>query len=505
MKSDFLFRFIHAFDEGESRFCRKALEQDAQAVKNGHLALFDVLLSLPEHNKHQVAEAMKPYPAGKHLSVAKNRLYQRLLEELKRLNAQRLSASHPKKCLEEARILYRMQLLEDAMEVLIKGLNYLSQHENLSLEVSLRDLLRRVYKNMNQKNLVMARTQNEYELVMAARKLSTVSRYIQINDRMFDYLRNYRVTNTANVKKGVAELMATPEMEAIYKADSLSAQIRFYAILQMYHSHQNDLEEAVNMNLQVIKLRESDAGMIQEDPDSYHSDLANLIGLLSMLGRIDQAEEYLLKLEHITVQGRRAEVSHFRRTELQFQLFYMNQGMLNKVLDREPKVLGGLRRFGKQLAVSTHLALLYNLGVTHMLCGNHGKAKKQFDQIRSLGKPLERTDLQGISRLLRLVLLCEEEDQSTFQHFMRNSRRFFETTDRQYQLESLVYDWLIDHQRLVGKQERKQSFGHLAQMLTPIVKQGILGAEEIQIWAEAQQRGAVGQQVFLERLAASKK
>ncbi len=82
----------------------------------------------------------------------------------------------------------KLGLLEEAAEAANKGIKSARIVEEPFLEVSLRELLRVIYKNMNNKKLTSAITENEYLLETASRKLATLIRYTQLNDRAFDYL-----------------------------------------------------------------------------------------------------------------------------------------------------------------------------------------------------------------------------------------------------------------------------------------------------------------------------
>ncbi len=503
MKSDFLYRFVRSMDEGETRYCRAQLQQDDRCVKRGYLALFDALASMAEYDAEAVVHCVADFPMASSLAVEKIRLYQTLLHNIKELHSKRRSANDPFQRLQEAQVLFDMGMNEEAVEVASKGLTQAVYMEDLWMEVGLRDLLRKVYKHMGKKQLTMTRTQNEYELVMAGKKLSKLLKYTQISDRMFDYVRNYRVTDSVAVQRGIEELMSAPEMKDSNQADSLPAQIKFFAIQQLYHLQKNDLATSNEMCKRQLGLWEQNPDRIKNDPLVYRSVLSNLIGKLTLLGKTDEALSYLNKLDAMKVLSRRDEALQFGYVELQFQLFYMNQGKLPEVLEREEKVLVGLKRYQKGMEESSVLVLLYNLGITHMICENTNAAIAYFERILHLGKLPVRLDLQGIARLLRLLLMFDKEDILDLKHFLRNSNAFFERKDRGHELETTVREWIAVHNATVGTMERRQSFGELATLLAPFVKSRILGAEEMYIWATARNRRMTLTQVLNEQLNAS--
>lgn len=179
--------------------------------------------------------------------------------------------------------------MEEAAEVARKGLETAVALEELFVEVPLRELLREVYKNMGSKALTDAITENEYLLETASRKLTTLIRYTHINDRAFDYLRKYRVSDDAGVKRGMEELIDLPEMKDINRADSLPAQLKYYAIWNCYHSSRNEIDDALIVQEKELRLWESNPGRIKLYPHLYMDTLANMLGKLSMTGKLEES------------------------------------------------------------------------------------------------------------------------------------------------------------------------------------------------------------------------
>ena len=485
MTTDFLFRLINSLDEGEQRYCRQALKSDQSPASGERLKMFEVLLELKQFDQLKFQSKMDGNRVLNNLSVEKKRLYEKLIYHVKTLHWERSSSSDPRKRSEEGRVLLELGLFEEAKEVVLKGLARAVATEELLLEVSLRELLREILKNLprskvNDKLI----TSNEYELETAASKLKRLIAYTQINDRMYDYHRRFRVSDAEGVKNGIQELMSRPEMQSLDQADSLPSQIRFLYASSLAQLSIADYEGAIESKKAIVELWESKPDRIALHSQHYRMAISNLLGVMTIAGSLDQAPKYLRRMESIVSRGRRDKMSQFCDVELQYSLYFMNVGQLEKALERESIILEGIKRYGKQLSVHSRLVFIYNLGVTHLICDNYGKALSHFDRIRQYGKLDARQDLQGVSRLLRLLLLCEK-DSGTFSHYLRNSQTFFTVQDRHYRLENIVYRWLGNHYHLREKDERRMSFRLLVKQLEPLVKQKILGAEEMLLWSQA--------------------
>jgi len=500
MTNDFLYRFVKSLDQGEIRFCMERLGQDERPLAKERMLLFKSLISMPTYSPKGERNVVKGTRMARHLAVGKVRLYENLLKHVADCHQSRQPNSIPQKRLGEGRVLLELGLFEDAKEVVLKGLARAVETEELLMEVSLRELLREILKNLprgkpNDKLI----TSNEYELETAASKLQRLIAYTQINDRMYDYHRRFRVSDAEGVKNGIQELMNRPEMQSLGQADSLPSQIRFLYATSLAQLSEMNYEAALESKKSLVRLWESNPKRIEVLPTQYRSAISNLLGVMAMAGKLNEAPGYLKRLESITPKGRRDEVVQFCDVELQYFLYYMNVGQLEKALEREPIILNGIKRYGKQLSVHRRLTFIYNLGVTHLLCDNYGKALGLFDRIRQYGKLDARQDLQGVSRLLRLLLLCEK-DAGTFMHYLRNSQTFFTVKDRHYRLENIVYRWLGNHYNLREKDERRVSFSLLVRQLEPLVKQKILGAEEMQLWGQANAQSTSVRKMFEQSL-----
>lgn len=501
MKSNSLHRLIQAFDKGEQRYCRDVLNQEKSNHSVAKLLLFDSLLAMKFYDSGLLKKLLSKTSIAQNLAVEKNRMFQQMLNLIRTLHINRSGRNDPYSRLEEGKVLVELLLFEEAEEVVLKGLTHAQDAEELLAELALRELLRIIYKNTNKNDLLRHRIDNEYRMEMTSRKLTTLVRYTNINDRAFDYLRRYRVANMNEAKLGMDELVNLPEVQDINLATSLPAQQRFYNIWNFYHSSRNELSQALNALLKVHNLWLANPKRKTLHLTLYINHIGNITGKLISLKRFSEAQGFLSTLEKLDVKGRRLLRMIFSTLEVQYQMYYMNSGDLQMALNREKNVTDGLRKFAGSIKDSVRLTLLYNLAVAHLVSGNSRLALQYFNRIRELGELRDRTDLQGAARLLRLLLLEDMNDTVHFSHYLRNSGMFFTKKDRSYQLETAVYDWLHVQNKLVKKAERRASFGQFADTIHSHIAKGFTGAEEMFIWASAKQRGIKPSTVFKEILA----
>jgi hypothetical protein len=502
MKIDTLHQLIRSLDQGQLRGCRRMLEREDLLNDDGHLLLFTALHGMEYYDHSALEEQLKGHRVARNISVEKNRLFQRLMNQLSMLRKARRTRNDPYHWLDAATLLLEQGMVDEAGEFAQKGISLALEYEDLMAEVHLRETLRTIWKAADRGKLQEVITDNEYRLDTATRKLGRYVRYVQINDRMYDYHRRFRVSTSEAQQKGMEELMAREEMLDINLADSLPAQLRYMNIMSLYHEYVGNHEEGFADKLKLLTLFDRNPLRITMDQVMYTNAIGNVIGRLNVLGRISEAAPLLVRLERIKPTNRREAMWHFIELETQYMLFHLNTGQLHAAREREAGIMAGLRQYGTSLPASSRITFLYNLAVAHLFTDNLGKALAYFDRIRQLGILSDRMDLQGMARLLRLLLLWQDDPEGSFNHYLRNSKRFFHEGHKLYDLEQDIYHWLQEPDRTASRaNDQRNALCALAKQMLVHLQKKRVGAEEVMLWANATSQGRTLNSVFLERLA----
>jgi len=494
MKHDILHRFVRSLDKGELRLCKQHLQRDDSKLGNMRLAMFDSLLRQGEYDQDALLRAVKKHRCdAERLSQEKHRVFDDLIEVVGRLHREREGRQCPWTQWQDARTLLRLGMADDAADTAMAGIERAMALEDVFAELQLRELLREILKEMDRKAIQAAILTNDQRLETSVVKTRNLTAYTLIHDRMLDYLKKHRVAEAAAVRGEVDGMMQMPEMLGPEQATSLPAQLRYWAIVTMYRRLGNDPDGALDAQRQVVRLWEGNELSRTQQPHFYRKALANLIGMLTTGGKLEEARELLARMEAIPLLYQRDKVMHFCDVEYQHQLFFLNVGELDMALQREEGIVNGLREFGRFIGPSYQVSFRYNLAVAHVLNDEPGPAKRLFNEVRDMKDITECQDLQGLARLFHLALLMGE---SNFESYLRNSRPFFNKDDRQYPLEQTIYDWIAHHWKLTETMAVRQSFAQLTEQLHIIEQQRITGAEEFRIWAQAHAEGVTVREVY---------
>ena len=489
MKPDLLHRFVNAMDKGEVAAFRASDHLQNGKWSNQRKQLFKVLLRMGQYNHSMVVKSVSNKEYLAILAIEKHRMYEAAMATVLDLRTRREMKTSPWAFLQQANTLLDMGLVEEATLRTKEGIELAMKIDDLFAELQLREMLRVCFKSVSRAKNLDQIVENEYRLETVVSKVANLTRYALICDNMGDHQKKFRVADDAAVRSAMDALVTEHSMKDMSRAMSLPAQIRFATARAFYAESVGNFREAVDYWKLGLQLWESNPDRIAYRPHFYCQNLSNLIGALSHLGETDQVLALLKKLEEVPITGRRASMLAFCEVELQYQLYYMNTLRLQEALLREKTILNGIQVYGKLMVESKELALLYNLGIVHLVLSNDQRAKECFSRIRDKGILHSRLDIQGLARLFRLLLLLEEDSDDRFHYYLRNYKRTFRKGMPFYSMENRVHQWLIKYHKGFHSSDRKPLLMELHEKLAEFEKQRLIGAEELRLWALSRATG----------------
>jgi hypothetical protein len=501
MRTDFLYRFVHALDKGEVNACRSADHLTTGKWAPLRMVLFNTLLEMEHYDHERLIGKLGSKEFTRSITSEKYRMYRALLHTVTDLRARREDSNRAWASYLESNVLVSLGMPEEACAVTLSGIAEAERVHDLYAELQLREQLRVIYKTLPRKDNQPDVTENEYRLETVVLKVANLSRYTAICDRIDDYQSRFRMAEDVSVRAALEGLRSDPLLASMDMAISLPAQILFASAHAFIAHAEGDLPKAVEHMYLCLSLCESCPERIAHLPSQYRQALSNLMGMLNLMGQRDMLPVLLKKLEQVPVTDRRDAMLAFSDVELQYQLYFMNAGEPEQVVLREQTVLAGLRRFGRMVRESRQMALLFNLGVAHLLNDSPKEAKAYMNRIHDMSHSRSRLDLQGLARMLRLLLILENDQDDRFGHFLRNNHRTFRKGMPFYAMEDCVHSWLAKHHSAFHTHRRKEVLMDLHLKLLPFVEKRLPGAEEIDLWTIGRATGRPVSQIFKERMS----
>jgi hypothetical protein len=483
MKSDFLYRFVHAMDKGEVAVFRTSEYMITGKWHEQRKLLFNAVLTMGTYDSKRLEKGITEPKFLKLLSTEKHRMLRALTACVMDIRHRRQQEAGPWERLRESQLLLDMGLAQEAATKAIEGIAMAETLEELFVELQLREQLRASYKLFSRFDNMDQITKNEYRMETVVEKVANLTRYAIICDNIGDHQKKYRVADDQSVRLALDELLNDQQMTGLDRAMSLPAQIRYTTAKALYYVAIGKIDQAQEKFYDCLTLWETNPERIAYLPHFYRQSLSNLIGQLIRVGDTEQVPTLIKRMEQVPITGRRASMLAFCDVELQYQYYYMNTGQLQEVIKREVGVVNGLRNFGKLIVESKELTLLYNLGISHLILGNDHSAKNYFTSIRDKGLLHSRLDLQGLARIFRLLLLLELDKEDGFHYYLRSYKRTFRKGMPFYTMEDVIFNWLKKHCHKFHSAERKGLLMDLHANLAEFEEQRLIGAEELRLWA----------------------
>jgi hypothetical protein len=498
MKSDFLHRFIHSLDVGEVRECEHHLATAKGSLAQPRKLLFDTLLRQQTYDRGKLLRTLRPHWTDKRVSQELDKLYEVLIELVSGLHRRREGRQCPWTLLSDARTLFRKGLVDEAAQVAQKGIARATLLDDVQTMVPLRDLLREIGKNTASITDHAQLVQDHQALTEAAEKLSTYTALTVMSDQLFYWHKRYRTVDAERYAELMAQLPHTELLRGTTHRSSWPSTLRYHTIRAFQACLTSDHRAAMEHYRTIVQVWESNPHRMAQQPRLYREALANLIGMLIMHNGHREALGLLERMEQVPVIHQHDRALHFCHVEMQYLLFYMNTGELEAALVRKHRIMQGLREFGREMPPSYPISFRYNLGVAYVLNDEPGKAKRLFNQVRDMINCPVREDLQGLARLWRLLLLMGDPD---FDHYLRNSRPFFRSHQPHYCLERTVHAWIECHWRLKEADALRTSYERLHTAMVTFAQEGIVGADELRMWAQGQADELPLREVYRARFA----
>jgi len=483
MKTDVFHLFLSSLEANEQRTCKEFIALDDSKWSVQRNKLLSTLLLQKEYDQRKLIYALKSPLYVSMLAVEKHRMYRSLMRVVMDMRANMPGNDDPMETLRESRLLLDLGMYEESKDLANKGIDRAMEVEDVLAELHLREHLRLVMKSLSRKDYAEAITTNEYRLDIVGRKVTNLIHYNVICDRLHDHHIRFRVADVGQSNRAIDQLMTDPLLADLSQALSLHAQIRACNAWALYYECSNQYAKVEPYMRQALRLWETNPKRMAYVASVYINAVGNFVGTLVRIGRLDEVPALLERLEKFEVTGKRNQMALFRETEVQYQIYYMNSGQMDKLFEREERVLSGLQRFAKYIPDTTRITLNYNIGIAHLLQGNDGQALVTFTRIRDMSEMQARLDLQGLSRLFMLLLLWERDTDGRFPHFLRNSKRFLANGHPHFVLEEMVYSWLTEASRTPFGVMHADQLHQLHDSLRPLEEAHMIGAEELRLWA----------------------
>lgn len=450
--------------------------------------LFMLIREQEEYDEHELKVLLTDRTWAKRFTYSKNELFNYVSDSLMHNTSKEttdreihylidLAEKFKQKCL------YKLALkkLDKAHEVAARYekyyslLNVLEARRRLLKQLPATDLQKQLYDINNQKLEIFEKIKNE-------------EHYFHLNDKVYLLYREHNQTRDLLKQQELETIMQCPSLQNEKLAITFEAKLKFHYIHSLYNLLKADYKKALPYRKKVIDLWESNPNMIDEMPQTYRTDLANLLTVHHYADNYEGFEELIKKIETIKEGNIEEDAFTFRQVYHLKQLYLLNTGKVKEAYELIPVIKKGLEKYGELINPVRQHSFWYN---NMMACFVMRKYLETIPWVNQILKPdidkKVRTDIHDFVPILEVILYYETGKYDVVESKLRNTRDRLSYKNKLYDFEKVV---LQNISKLIKAKRNKQDIHkvftvfnlELQAIANSAGKEKLLGLEEIIIW-----------------------
>jgi len=489
-----LFDLIKSLSGSEKRYFKVYVGKQGQH-DNKYIRLFDAIDDQEVFDEQALKNSVygnQPIQSRKY-SELKSYLYDLILKSLQAYDEKSSIGYRLKNMLKSVQVLFQRSLFDDCQHHLSKAKKLAYKYERFTEVLEILGWEKHIAYTLADIDFLdkeLERIDAEEKTIL--KRLRNISEYRNIFFRLLVSLRKDASLRGEAYKKRLEGIVHTPLLSDYSLADSHQSRILYYRIFSIYAYAISDLPQFYEKGKELIYLMESQPHMLQEDISEYISALNNFIRSCGETHRIAEMEENLEKLYKVKPNSKDDELKIHRqyyqgKLTLSVLKGEFESGLL--VLDQHLKER---RQFDDHL-FRTH-SFYYNYFYITFGAGRYERALEFLNDWLNLPNTVERQDLQGVARILNLLVHFELKNYVLLESLIRSTQRFLKKKGKLQEVEKKIISFIKKAAETPSKRELreayeslKKEFGDLSQQ--PTTKTFFTKAFDIMAWLESKIEG----------------
>ncbi len=465
--SDVLFRLIKSLTPAEKRYFKLDASRHTIGEKNEYLKLFEAIEAMNNYEEAVLKIKFKQLKAKNSFAIAKNRLYDTILNSLDSFHGDNSIDVQLKSLLHYSEILYKKSLYDESYKMLQRAKKLSLKHERyaLLLEVSKweKKLIEKdSYTNIDEDKLNNLLTED----LICLEKLSNYSEFWNLKSKLFFLLNRHGKVRDSEEVKQFKTLIDNILLKNEDRALSFESHYLFTHIYAAYYFGIGDYNQSqVWLNKQ-LKLIESNRDFIQEEPNKYFAAISNLIYLCTQLNKQNEISLLLEKLHNIPeMLGKKLS------EDLAIKLFstsistklnlYLQTGDFDKALDLVPEIDNGLQKYKNKLNKVREAYFLFNVSVLYFAIGDLTLSLQWMNRLLNDTALDANQEIYAFARIFDLVVHLEMGNNTLLPYALKSVQRYLDKRKRMYRFETIFLDFISKMSKATAPKDIQNSYTHL--------------------------------------------
>ncbi|MEN0005686.1 MAG: hypothetical protein AAF798_16165, partial [Bacteroidota bacterium] len=451
-------RIIHSLSSSEKRYFK--LFANAKSDRNNkYLILFNAIEAQSVFDDDALRQLIYEGQSiqSRKYSELKAYLLDLILKSLQAYDEKTSISYRMKHILQSIRVLYKRALFDDCFEFLQKGYKFAEKYERHSDVLALCEW---------EKELAYAKTDIPYldkslEQIQTREQkaIAAIQNLKEYRDLFFQLLVSLRKDASLREpaeRDRLRQMLQTPLLESIERAASHQAKVLYHRIYVFYYYIIADYNNFYEEGLRLVHLMESQQHFLKEEVKEYISALSNLAISCMRTQNYVALEATLKKIKAIHPLTKDDELKIHRQYYTLYFRWCIDTGNFEEGLRALEQHFQDMPANNARLFETDSFYFQYFY--IYFGVGQYDEALDYLNKWLNTPRSVQRQDLQGVARILNLIIHFEMGNTLLLESLLRATYRFLRKRNRLYQYEEAVLQFIQRTTKLQSRKEMKASF-----------------------------------------------
>lgn len=458
--SDRLFQLIKSLSGSEKRYFKLFVNDDGDR-DNKYIQLFDAIDRQEHFDDEQLRKIIyngRDIQSRKY-SELKAYLYDLVIKSLQAYDQKTSIAYRLGQTLKGVRSLYKRSLYEDCHKLLQKAAKWAETYEQYDalLEIMLWQkqiaYARGDIGVLDKQLAAWAEKEVEY-----LEKMRNETDYHNLFYRVFLTVRK-NALRAGSQDKELQKVAAHPLLASADRALTHRAKVLYYRTLTILSFSAKNYDAFYEQGAALINLIESNPVFLEEDVSEYISALSNFAVSCGYLGRFDEVNSCLDKMQHINPITLDDRLKIHRQYYTHKFRLCIETGNFEEGLKVVKSHLNELEHLDKELFERSSFYFQYFY--IFFGAGNYNRALDYLNEWLNLPRSIERQDLQSLARVLNLLIHYEMGNTLLLDSLLRSTYRFLNKKEGLLEFEVKIIQFIRQANKTAGRKALEQALRQL--------------------------------------------
>ena len=467
-QGDRLFRLIHSLELNEKRYFK--LQASVQKKESNLAKLFDYYVDAKEFNEDELRKSFKGQKFLDQLAVTQNHLYESILRAMRLYHLKRSLEYRLHGMLQDVKFLYEKGLVGQSSQLLKKVRKAAVKNETFLIILGVLEWESRLLSEgfyVGKDELDIDAVSEEYYEILGS--LQNEREYLDLQSKIFNNYYKIGIERGNTQYKTNDQIVNQFALKDPNRALTFRSQCCYLNIHAQYHKINGNWEEAYKFRTQLHELVESrfGSGYSKDIVKRYFVSLNNLIPICISLGKWEETENYIAKMESIEDRSLKSHFSEELKDRILIQsslarlALYSRLGKKQEGLDLVDELSrkkDSLELYHRKYVL---LHLYFNIAYFLFTIGQYSPA------IRWLNRVLNDTDIKTVedlhssTRILTMILQYELGRNELLEYLARSTYRFLNKLEGLYRFEEVMLSFMKKVSKNDGLRQEQEVFDKL--------------------------------------------